>query len=149
MSITATAPRRSSPTTPPSSTSARISFRAIPAPGDEETGHGPGAGFTVNVPLPAGTGDAELIRAFREELVPKAQAFRPELVLISAGFDAHRDDPLAGFAVTEAGFAELTRIVRGLAEAHCRGRLVSVLEGGYHLLALGRSVEAHLRALLE
>jgi len=115
----------------------------------EEIGRGAGMGFTLNVPLPAGAGDAELIRAFREELVPKALAFQPELVCISAGFDAHRDDPLAGLAVTEAGYAELTRLVREIADTHCRGRIVSVLEGGYHLLALGRSVEAHLRVLLD
>ena len=114
-----------------------------------ETGRGAGAGFTINVPLPAGAGDAELIRAFQEELLPRALTFKPQLILISAGFDAHRDDPLAGLAVTEAGYAELTRIVRGIAEACCRGRIVSVLEGGYNLLALGRSVEAHLRTLLE
>ena len=115
----------------------------------EQTGQGAGAGFTMNVPLSAGAGDAELIRAFQEELVPRALEFKPQLVLISAGFDAHRDDPLAQLQVTEAGYAQLTRIVRDIAERSCRGRLVSVLEGGYNLLALGRSVESHLRALLE
>ncbi len=115
----------------------------------EERGTGKGSGMTVNVPLPAGAGDAELIQAFREELVPRADAFKPQLVCISAGFDAHRDDPLAGLNVTEAGYAQLTRIVRELAARHCRGRIVSALEGGYQLLALGRSVEAHLRVLLE
>lgn len=114
-----------------------------------ETGRGAGQGFTMNVPLPAGSGDAELIRAFHEELTPKAEAFAPDLVLISAGFDAHRDDPLAGLAVTEAGYAEATRIVRGIADRWCKGRVVSALEGGYDLRALGTSVEAHLRALLE
>jgi acetoin utilization deacetylase AcuC-like enzyme len=113
------------------------------------TGRGAGTGFTLNVPLPAGAGDAELLRAFREELRPKALAFKPQIVLVSAGFDAHKDDPLAGLKVTEAGYAELTRIVREIAETCCGGWLVSVLEGGYNLLALGRSVEAHLRALLE
>ena len=112
-------------------------------------GKGAGEGFTINVPLNAGAGDAELLRAFRDELRPKALAFKPQLVLISAGFDAHRDDPLAGLKVTEAGYGELTRIVRGIAEECCSGRLVSALEGGYNLIALGRSVEAHLRALLE
>ena len=114
----------------------------------DETGQGPGAGFTMNAPLPAGAGDADVLRAFRDALLPKALAFKPNLVLISAGFDAHRDDPLAGLAVTEAGYAELTRLVRQVADACCRGRVVSVLEGGYNLIALGRSVEAHLRALL-
>ncbi len=115
----------------------------------EARGRGQGEGFTINVPLAAGAGDAELLRAFREELRPKALQFKPDLVLISAGFDAHQDDPLAGLAVTEAGYAELTRIVLEIADTCCKGRIVSVLEGGYHLIALGRSVEAHLRALLE
>ncbi|MBI3011880.1 MAG: histone deacetylase [Candidatus Omnitrophica bacterium] len=114
----------------------------------QEIGRGAAVGWTLNVPLPQGSGDAELIRAFQEELVPKALTFAPELVLISAGFDAHRDDPLAGLAATEAGYAELTRIVRGIADRSCRGRIVSVLEGGYDLHALGASVEAHLRVLL-
>ncbi|MBI3020692.1 MAG: histone deacetylase [Candidatus Omnitrophica bacterium] len=114
----------------------------------QEIGRGAGAGWTLNVPLPQGSGDAELLRAFQEELVPKALTFAPELVLISAGFDAHRDDPLAGLAATETGYAELTRIVRGIVDRSCRGRIVSVLEGGYDLRALGASVEAHLRELM-
>jgi len=113
-----------------------------------ETGEGAGIGFSVNVPLPAGAGDAELLRAFEEVLVPRAAEFAPQLVLISAGFDAHRDDPLAQLAVTEAGYAQLTRIVRRIAQSTARGRIVSVLEGGYDLRALAASVEAHLRALL-
>jgi len=114
-----------------------------------ERGEGSGTGSTINRPLPAGSGDQALIATFQEGLVPAADRFKPELVLISAGFDAHRDDPLAGLQVTEEGYAELTRIVRQVANAHAGGRLVSVLEGGYHLQALARSVEAHLRALLE
>ena len=114
-----------------------------------EAGAGPGCGFNINVPLAAGSGDAELIRAFEEALMPKAMAFAPELVLISAGFDAHRDDPLAGMAVTEAGYAALTRIVRRIAAPSAKGRIVSVLEGGYSLRALGASVDAHVRALME
>ena len=115
----------------------------------DEVGQGAGRGFTLNVPLPAGAGDPEMIRAFEEELVPKAMAFRPELIFISAGFDGHRDDPLGGLRCTETGYAELTRIVRRIAGACCGGRIVSALEGGYHLDALSRSVEAHLRVLLE
>ena len=113
----------------------------------EERGRGRGEGFTLNVPLPAGTGDAEYLQVFREVLRPAIDAFKPELILISAGFDAHRDDPLASMEVTEAGFAAMTGIVRAAAEDHCGGRLVSVLEGGYNLDALARSVEAHLREL--
>jgi acetoin utilization deacetylase AcuC-like enzyme len=114
-----------------------------------ERGQGDGEGFTINVPLAEGAGDPDILHVFRQELVPKALEFEPELILISAGFDAHQDDPLAGLTVTEAGFAELTRIVRGIADQCCRGKIVSALEGGYNLIALGRSVEAHLRALLE
>lgn len=114
-----------------------------------ETGRGAGAGFTLNMPLPAGAGDADLLRAFEGVLAPKAAECPPELVLISAGFDAHRDESLAQLALTETGYAQLTRIVRRIAESTARGQIVSVLEGGYDLRALGASVEAHLRALLE
>lgn len=114
----------------------------------QERGQGRGEGYTLNVPLPAGSGDAELIRAFEEGLLPKALDFRPELILISAGFDAHRDDPLANLNVTEEGYAKLTECVLTICRTCCPGRLVSVLEGGYNLRALGASVEAHLRALM-
>lgn len=105
-------------------------------------------GNAVNVPLGAGAGDAKLLQAFREHLLPRAAQFKPELILISAGFDAHREDPLARLQVTTAGYGQLTHLVRELAEAQCGGRIVSVLEGGYHLPALAASVEAHLQALL-
>lgn len=114
-----------------------------------ETGAGKGQGFSLNCPVTEGSGDEELIRAFEEVLLPAAAKFRPDLVLISAGFDAHRDDPLAGLQVTEAGYARLTALVLHIVKASCPGRLVSVLEGGYHLNALGCSVEAHLRALVK
>ncbi len=115
--------------------------------GQGERGSGRGEGFTLNVPLPPGTGDAEYLRIFREVLRPAIDAFKPDLVLVSAGFDAHRDDPLASMAITEAGFAVMTRLVREAADDHCGGRMVSVLEGGYDLGALARSVEAHLGEL--
>jgi len=113
----------------------------------QECGVGRGVGATVNVPLPVGSGNEAIIEAFQCELLPRALAFKPELVLISAGFDAHRDDPLAGLQVTEAGYTALTKIVLEITDTCCPGRLVSVLEGGYDLNALPRSVEAHLRAL--
>jgi len=75
------------------------------------------------------------------------EAFRPDFILISAGFDAHLEDPLASLEVTDQGFAEMTQIVRSLAETHCGGRLVSCLEGGYNLAALARSVQQHLLEL--
>jgi acetoin utilization deacetylase AcuC-like enzyme len=112
-----------------------------------EVGEGAGHGTTINVPLAAESGDAAMVKAFRERLLPAATAFRPQFVLISAGFDAHRSDPLAQLQVTEAGYATLTRIVKTIADQHADGRIVSVLEGGYHLEGLARSVEAHLRVL--
>ncbi len=115
----------------------------------DEKGEGKGLGFTVNVPLPAGCGDAEYKKAFEEVLAPAAQRFRPDFVLISAGFDAHADDPLGGMKVTANGFADLTRIVKRIAAASAHGRIVSVLEGGYDLNGLAASVEAHLRVLMD
>jgi acetoin utilization deacetylase AcuC-like enzyme len=112
-----------------------------------ERGRGAGVGATINVPLGAGAGDAEIVRACREVIVPAIDRFAPDAVLISAGFDAHRDDPLAGLEVTEAGYGALTTLVREVADRVCEGRIVSLLEGGYDLRALGASVEAHLTAL--
>jgi acetoin utilization deacetylase AcuC-like enzyme len=104
-------------------------------------------GFTRNVPLPAGSGDADYRKAFVEELEPAAAGFRPDFVLISAGFDAAQGDLLGGMKLTPEGYAELTRIVKRIAVQYSRGRLVSVLEGGYNLDRLASSVEAHVRAL--
>jgi len=81
-------------------------------------------------------------------LVPAADEFKPELVIISAGFDAHKDDPLASMGLTEAGYADLTGIVAGIARRHAQGRILSSLEGGYNLTALAASVDAHVRGLL-
>ena len=113
-----------------------------------ETGVGPGKGLNINIPLPAGAGDEPITAAFTQQLVPAADAYRPEFVLISAGFDAHRDDPLANLQITEQGFAQLTRIVVNIAKRHAKGRIVSVLEGGYALPAVPRSVAAHIRVLM-
>ena len=114
----------------------------------DERGRGAGEGATLNCPLPPGAGDDEFLGALRDALQPAADRFRPEFVLISAGFDAHRADPLAGLEVSTEAFAEATRIVAGIAERHAGGRLVSTLEGGYDLEALAASVRAHLLALL-
>jgi len=113
-----------------------------------ECGTGAGEGFTINVPMEAGEGDDDYRAVFQKVLVPAADAFKPELVIISAGFDAHRDDPLASMGLTEEGYADLTSIVAGIATRHCRGRLLSSLEGGYNLTALAASVERHIRALV-
>ncbi|MBI1897063.1 MAG: histone deacetylase [Acidobacteria bacterium] len=114
-----------------------------------ETGEGAGEGTTLNCPFPAGSGREEIAGAFREKLTPAANAFRPELILISAGFDSRIGDPLGRFTLTDDDFAELTHIMLELADRHCRGRLVSVLEGGYSLSGLAAAVTAHLRALAE
>ena len=112
-----------------------------------ESGSGRGAGHTLNRPMIAGAGDEEYIETFMQILVPEIDRVQPEAILISAGFDAHRDDPLAGMSVTEKGYAAMTTILKGAANKHCKGRIVSLLEGGYDLRALGLSVEAHLRSL--
>ena len=113
-----------------------------------ERGKGAGEGFTVNVPMEAGEGDAEYHAIFLKSLVPAADAFKPEFVMISAGFDAHKDDPLASMGLTEAGYADLTDIVAGIAKRHANGRILSSLEGGYNLTALAYSVDAHIKALV-
>ncbi|NUQ62208.1 MAG: SUMF1/EgtB/PvdO family nonheme iron enzyme [Pirellulales bacterium] len=121
-----------------------------PGTGSEaQRGEGDGLGYTLNAPLPAGSGDEDYRRVFREVLEPAARRFDPDFVLVSAGFDAHEDDPLGGMRLTAGQYAEMTRIVKRIAEEHCEGRLVSVLEGGYSLRGLADSVEAHVGALLE
>ena len=113
-----------------------------------ETGAGKGLNYTVNVPVPAGSGDSVYLEAFEQKLQPAALAFSPDFVLISAGFDAHESDLLGQMAVTAKGFARLTEIVKAIALKHCQGRLVSILEGGYHLGGLAASVESHIRVLM-
>jgi len=113
----------------------------------EEKGSGKGSGYNINVPLPSGRGDEEYIKIFEEILKPAAMKYKPDFILISAGFDAHIDDPLGGMRITSDGFAKLTAIVKEIAEKCCEGRLVSVLEGGYDLDGLADSVEAHILVL--
>lgn len=117
--------------------------------GATERGTGAGEGFTINVPMEAGEGDEAYHTIFLKSLVPAADDFKPEFVIISAGFDAHRDDPLASMGLTEAGYADLTNIVAGIARRHAQGRILSSLEGGYNLNALSASVDAHIKALLQ
>jgi acetoin utilization deacetylase AcuC-like enzyme len=113
----------------------------------DEVGCGAGEGYTVNVPLPAGMGDGDYAAVFAELLVPVAEAFAPDLVLVSAGFDPHRDDPLGGMMVTSDGFARLCGVVREVAERHAGGRLALVLEGGYDLDGLASSVHGCAQVL--
>ena len=102
----------------------------------------------LNIPLAAGTTSAELVEAWKPAL-DRVDRLQPDLIIISAGFDAHADDPLAGLNVEEDGFADLTAQIVALADSHSRGRVVSVLEGGYDLPALSRSVTAHASALFQ
>ncbi len=123
-------------------------FPCYPGTGaTEEQGSEMGLGYTLNVPLSAGAGDAALLSIFNKELSEALSQFQPDFILISAGFDAHRDDPLASLEVSTEGFESMTEIVCSLAETHCEGRIVSCLEGGYNLEALVQSVEKHLRVL--
>ena len=115
--------------------------------GPAESGVGRGTGTTLNVPLPAGASDAQILQALESKLVPAARNFRPDFILISAGFDAMRSDLLGRFDVTPGGFAAITRVVVRLADELCQGRIVSVLEGGYRLDGLAESVAAHVKAL--
>ena len=113
----------------------------------EETGAGEGEGTTLNVPLPPGAGDDEYRRIFRQRLRPALEDYEPGFLLLSAGFDAHAADPLGGMCLTAEGFAGLTGECTALARNLCKGRLVSLLEGGYDLEATASSVVAHLRVL--
>jgi len=106
-----------------------------------EIGNGPGEGYTVNVPLAAGAGDAEYVAVFHALVSPIIESYRPELILVSAGFDAHESDPLGGMNVTENGYEQMIQILMSLAEEFCDGRLVLTLEGGYNLAALRNSVK--------
>lgn len=115
----------------------------------DETGAGKAVGTKMNVLLKKNTGDAEVIRIYREQLTPAILAFKPDFILISAGFDAARGDLLGGCDLTPQGYAAMTRIVKELAATCCKGRLVSTLEGGYSIRALPPCVEAHVRALME
>ena len=125
-------------------------FPHYPGTGAErERGRGKGEGSTINVPMSGGQGDEVYREVFHKVLVPAADAFKPDFVLISAGFDAHEDDPLASMAITNEGYGELTRIVAGIANAHGHGRIVACLEGGYNLRALAASVEQHILALMD
>ena len=120
-----------------------------PGTGDwREAGRDAGQGYTVNVPLPAGVGDAGFARIYDEILTPVAERFRPELILVSAGYDAHWDDPLAGLQLSLSGYWRLAQTVIALAGRLCGGRLVMTLEGGYNLEVLSHGVADTCRALL-
>jgi acetoin utilization deacetylase AcuC-like enzyme len=112
-----------------------------------ETGAGAGAGTTLNVPLRPGAGDSDYLKVFDSILGPAIEGYAPELILVSAGFDAHRSDPLGSMQVTEEGFAHMADRILALAGHCCEGRFVAILEGGYDQPALARSVATVLRRM--
>lgn len=114
---------------------------------DWEIGTGVARGYTMNVPFKPGAGDAEYLSVFDKRIVPEIEEFGPQVLLISAGFDAHLEDPLADMQLSEEGYELMTRSLVAVADRTCDGRVVSVLEGGYNLRALGRSVVRHLVGL--
>jgi acetoin utilization deacetylase AcuC-like enzyme len=125
-------------------------FASYPGSGKfRETGKGQGKGRTVNIPLRAGCGDAEYVSIFEKILRPIALEFEPQLILVSAGFDIHLNDPLGGMRVTPQGFAGLTRSILTTADLCCGGKVVMTLEGGYDLAGLKDSVKAVLRELAD
>ncbi|MBV8570133.1 MAG: histone deacetylase [Acidobacteriaceae bacterium] len=113
-----------------------------------EAGEGKGAGKIINCPLRAGAGRREISGAFEQRLLPAADSFRPDVILLSAGFDSRINDPLGQFVLNDSDFNYLTALMTELAARHCQGRLISVLEGGYNLEGLALAAEAHVRALM-
>jgi len=115
----------------------------------DETGDGAGLGTTMNFPFPAGSGRAEILGAVENSLMPAADRFRPDLVLISAGFDSRVDDLLGDFTLTDEDFTDLTRRAMEIADRHASARVVSLLEGGYNLQGLASAAAAHVGTLIE
>ena len=113
----------------------------------KENGRGVGTGYTLNIPVPPGIEDAEYLQIFSTNVKPKLEEYNPDFVLISAGFDAHRDDPLASLNLTESTFKKLSFELKRLAEQTAGGRMLSMLEGGYDLNALSSCVSEHLQIL--
>jgi acetoin utilization deacetylase AcuC-like enzyme len=116
---------------------------------DHEVGHGPGRGYTLNLPVWPGpsANEALYVRLMAEKVLPRLDSFRPEAIVISAGFDAHADDPLAQINLSDEAYTTITRQIALIADAHCDGRIISLLEGGYDLSALARCVVRHVAAL--
>jgi len=115
--------------------------------GVTEVGKDAGEGFTLNVPLPVGMGDSELVQTFREIVSPVSREFAPDLVLVSAGFDAHESDPLGGMRVTHSGYAALASQIMQIAEDCCGGKVVFALEGGYNLAGLEKAMVSVLEVM--
>ena len=123
-------------------------YFAYPGTGDPaKVGEGAGKGFNINVHLDCKSTDEDIIAAFNEKLLPAANRFKPDLILISAGFDSRQDDLLGCFDITDEGYQQITMMVMQLAGQYCDGRLVSVLEGGYNLDGLASAVKVHVETL--
>lgn len=114
-----------------------------------EKGKGAGEGYTLNFPLPPGSGDEQYLSLLEEEIIPAIDDYKPQLLIISAGFDAHDQDPLASMRLSTNAYSNMTRLLRSAMIPHNGGKILSVLEGGYHLDHLAESVYAHLEALVE
>jgi acetoin utilization deacetylase AcuC-like enzyme len=114
-----------------------------------DVGRGPGLGFTINFPIEAGAADADYDRIYATAAIPALRQFKPQLILVSAGFDAHMDDPLAGMRVTTREFGRLTAMIAAVADEVCEGRLVAVTEGGYDLAALAASLREAIKTLAD
>lgn len=113
----------------------------------EEIGVGRGRGFTRNIPMDGGLGDAAYLRAVEDDIVSVIDDYRPDAILLSSGFDAHRRDPLGGMRVSETAYGEITRRIVETADRHCQGRVLSLLEGGYDMEGLAASVAEHVNSL--
>jgi acetoin utilization deacetylase AcuC-like enzyme len=123
---------------------------AFPGSGDpSKKGSGEGKGFNINVPLDPGSTDTDIFQAWEKHLIPAANEFKPDFILISAGFDGRREDLLGCLAISDSGFYRLTKMAMEIAEKHCNGRIVSFLEGGYHLFGNAKAATTHVTALLE
>ncbi len=114
----------------------------------DETGSGRARGTTINIPLPAGSGDVEYLQSFSQIIIPAARRFDPQLILVSAGYDAHWADGIASMQVSVAGFAQMVRMIKELADELCNGRLALTLEGGYNLPTLAASIKATFDVML-
>jgi acetoin utilization deacetylase AcuC-like enzyme len=124
-------------------------FPHYPGTGSEtETGKGKGLGYTMNIPMSEGSGDEEYLDAFHHRIVPRLEEFNPEIILISAGFDGHRSDPLSSIELSSDAYGEFTNILMAVAGKHCKGRIIAFLEGGYNLSALAESATAMMKSLV-
>ncbi len=124
-------------------------FPHFPGTGSiHEKGRGRGEGYTLNLPMSMGDGDSEYRHAFKTRIIPELEKYEPEFILISAGYDAHRADPLSSICLTTGMYHEMTAMLNGIARNFCKGRLMAILEGGYNLDALGNAVTKTLEAMI-